>query len=122
MIAHICKTKGGTYKEQPVTEHLQNTAYIAERMGTAAGMRHLAFLAGILHDLGKMRKRFEAYIRRAFYERDSVQKEKINHSSAGAIYIYRKYYNGSPVQRLTAQIIAVAVLSHHGLNDCMTPD
>lgn len=122
MIAHIYKGTDGTYREQSIVEHLQGTALFAKKAGSRIGMGCLAYLTAILHDIGKWRLLFADYIRQSYRNDKRTVKQKINHSSAGAVYVYRKYYKGSRTERLTAQLIAVAILSHHGLNDCMSPD
>lgn len=118
MIAHISKESG---KEQTVEEHLENTARLARHLGQPLGMGNLSWLTGIVHDLGKWRKAFEEYIR-ASASGKKTAKGSVNHSSAGAVFIYQRYYQGKPVEKLTAQLICQAVLSHHGLNDCMSPE
>lgn len=118
MIAHI--DSNHLNREQTVLEHLKGTARIAKDLGNPLEIENLAYLAGLYHDLGKWRKKFETYIRMAVLEGEKKNHEKINHSSAGAIYIYRKYYHGSNLEKLTAQLLCQAILSHHGLNDCIT--
>lgn len=116
MIAHIDQENS---REESVQTHLEEVSRIAFKLAEPLNIGYLARLAGLLHDLGKWRKRFEQYLRDAVSGSQKARKGKVNHSSAGAIYIYRKYYDGGHIQRLTAQMIAVAILSHHGLNDCL---
>lgn len=118
MIAHI---NAETRAEQTVLSHLQGTAALSEKLACPLGMGNLAYLTGLLHDLGKWRKKFEDYIRTAIDHPEKVRKGEVNHSSAGAIYVYQRYYKGDKLQRLTAQLMAEAILSHHGLNDCLSP-
>lgn len=123
MIAHLIK--GSPPIEQSVLQHLEGTARIAKMLGEPLDMGNLAYLTALLHDLGKWRAAFEQYIRDAvlgFHCGQHVFRGSVNHSSAGAIYIYQRYYKGTPVQKLTAQLISMAILSHHGLNDCMSPE
>lgn len=119
MVAHIHPEDSS--KVQTVQEHMEGTAKIAEQYGKTLGMGCISYLAGLFHDLGKWRKEFEDYIRACVNGQKEKTKGSVNHSSAGAIYIYRKYYQGSSMQKLTAQLICEAILSHHGLNDCMSP-
>ncbi len=118
MIAHI--DPNHLEREQTVLEHLKGTAQIARNLGTPLEIKNLAYLAGLYHDLGKWRKKFETYIRSAVLDGKKKNHEKINHSSAGAIYIYRRYYHGSDIEKLTAQLLCQTILSHHGLSDCIT--
>lgn len=120
MIAHI--KPGNPDMEQTIPDHLEETAQVAKRLGTPLGIGCLAYLAGLYHDLGKFRKEFERYMRSAVSECDKKKQKKINHSSAGAIYIYQRFYKGSQTEKLTAQLICQAILSHHGVNDCLSID
>ena len=99
--------------------HLIHTANNARVLSASLNMGNLAYLTGFFHDLGKWRLRFKEYLEAAVLHPDSVRRGEVNHSSTGAIYVYRKYYHGDRLHRLTAQLISVAILSHHGLNDCM---
>jgi CRISPR-associated endonuclease/helicase Cas3 len=118
MIAHI--KLGNPDVEQTITDHLEETAQVAKRLGAPLGIGCLAYLAGLYHDIGKFRKEFQRYIRTAVYEGSRKNQKTVNHSSAGAIYIYQRFYNGSQTEKLTAQLICEAILSHHGINDCMS--
>lgn len=120
MIAHIDMENNG--RVQTVEEHLEDTAALAGSIGKTFGVESLSWLAGCFHDLGKWRKAFELYIRESESQNIKAIKGKLNHSSAGAVFLYRRYYKGGGLQRLTAQLLCVAILSHHGLNDCMTAE
>lgn len=119
MIAHINEQTG---EEQSVTEHLRSTARIAENLGRPLAITALARITALLHDAGKFRKAFEIYLRAAAVNPKSVKRGSVNHSSAGAIYLYDRYFHGSYEERLTAQMISTAIFSHHGLIDCMTAE
>ncbi len=118
MIAHI--DPNNMQNEQTVIKHLKGTARVAKSLGIPLDIGCLAYITGLYHDLGKFRKEFENYIRSAVSGSIKKGSTTVNHSSAGAIYIYQRYYKGSPTEKLTAQLICEAILSHHGLNDCMS--
>lgn len=118
MIAHIYPDNPA--KEQTVQEHLRETAGLAEDIGMPLGVGKLAYLTALYHDLGKFRLKFEQYLRHSILSGNKKARGSVNHSSAGAIYIYRRYYKNNDLQKLTAQLICEAILSHHGLNDCMS--
>jgi CRISPR-associated endonuclease/helicase Cas3 len=118
MIAHI--SPNDMHHEQTVIEHLIGTAQVAKNLGIPLGMGCLAYITGLYHDLGKWRREFEQYIKTAVSGNGKKIYSNVNHSSAGAIYIYQRYYKGNPVEKLTAQLICEAILSHHGINDCMS--
>ena len=51
-------------KWQPLADHLQNVAKLAAKFAAPFGAESEAYLAGLLHDLGKYRDEFQAYLRR----------------------------------------------------------
>src|SRR5690606_10831160 len=50
-------------KWQPLADHLRNVAELAARFAAPFGASDEARLAGLLHDLGKYRLEFQAYLR-----------------------------------------------------------
>lgn len=119
LTAHINQN---TKEEQSVQAHLEGASRHAEVIGGPLHIKYLAKLTAYLHDLGKSRQMFNRYIHQAVENPDSVRRGSVNHSSAGAIYVYQRYYHGELPEKITAQLIADAILSHHGLNDCLSPD
>lgn len=71
-LAHI--TAEG--KEQSVKEHLEGVANLCEQFGKVYGFGELAYLCGILHDIGKYSEKFQEHIR--------GDANKVDHSTAGA--------------------------------------
>lgn len=116
-IAHIAEDG----REQSVKEHLEGVAELCGINGAKIGLNHTAELAGKLHDMGKATSEFNAYIRySSTHPGDKSQKGKIDHSTSGAQFIFDKYSEGDALDKITAQIIALAVASHHGgLIDCL---
>lgn len=108
-IAHI---RESDYEIQSVQVHLNNVARIARMYGEELGFGAHAELAGLLHDMGKFTKHFTTYIKNAVIHGEIVSK-KIDHSTAGAKYLYEKFYNVSQIQNFVVEIIGMAVLSHH---------
>jgi len=84
---------------------------------------------GLLHDLGKYSDAFQSYIKSAQgkiepEDEDYVDavrtKGKIDHSTAGAQYVWEKK-GGSPLRHLASELIALCIASHHsGLIDCLS--
>lgn len=113
-IAHIRDTK-----IQTVEEHLQGVAGLTGIYASKFGLTSCGQLAGLLHDIGKLTDGFQQYI----LQEKSAQKGP-DHSTAGAVYMNRFLSpKSSQVQRMTAQIIALAIMSHHGgLVDVFDPD
>ncbi len=117
--AHINPTN---LKEQSVQEHLHNVAAMSKQYGEKISLAATAELIGIIHDMGKETIRFNSYIHYcAAHPDDKSLRGSINHSTAGAKFIYDKFYDTTDqYQKLTAQIISLAICSHHGgLIDCL---
>lgn len=117
--AHINPT---TLKEQSVKEHLDNVSKMSMEYGAKVFLGATGKLIGILHDMGKETKVFDSYIHYSSKNPDDKSlKGSVDHSTAGAKFIYDNFYNTSDqYQKLTAQIISLAICSHHGgLIDCL---
>ena len=116
--AHI---KPITLDEQSVKEHLYNVSKMAKEYGAKISLDATGELIGILHDMGKGTKKFDSYIHYSSkHPNDKSLKGTINHSTAGAKFIYDNFYNSDPYQKFTAQLISLAICSHHGgLIDCL---
>lgn len=108
--AHI--TKDG--RVQTVEEHCRNTAALCARYAKRFGLEHIAWIAGLLHDLGKFICDFNGYIR----GENGMTRGQIDHSFAGARLI-TEFAARSQIKlaRETAQLIAHVIVSHHGLHD-----
>src|SRR5665648_549745 len=119
LCAHI---NPSTLKEQSVKEHLENVSLLSMGYGSKISLGATGQLIGILHDMGKNTKKFDAYIHYCSkHPKDKSLKGSINHSTAGAKYIYDNFYNTiKQYEKFTAQIISLAICSHHGgLIDCL---
>ncbi|MEK3936855.1 CRISPR-associated helicase Cas3' [Sporosarcina sp. FSL W7-1349] len=125
MIAHMRKTD---HKIQAVQDHLTSVASLAEKYGEKAGFASMAALSGFLHDMGKNTNAFSVYIENAVKETDQPL-ERIDHSTAGAKYLYETYYVGKPqnhaevINNLVVEVIGMVILSHHsGLQNFIQTD
>jgi CRISPR-associated endonuclease/helicase Cas3 len=129
-IAHVRKTDGAI---QALSEHLTGVSTLAH---THAGKINLAIqgeLLGILHDLGKYSSEFQNYLKSAvnllnpdedeeFVDAKGL-KGKVDHSSAGAQFVWRELSSQGQLGAIAAQILALCIASHHsGLIDCLTSD
>ncbi len=111
-----------TLKEQSVKEHLHNVAAMSKEYGAKILLAATAELIGILHDMGKETNKFNSYIHYCSeHPDDKSLRGSVNHSAAGAKFIYENFYNTKDqYQKLTAQLISLAICSHHGgLIDCI---
>ena len=102
-----------TLKEQSVKEHLYNVSKMSMEYGSKISLGATGELIGILHDMGKGTKKFNSYIRYSSkHPNDKSLKGTINHSTAGAKFIYDNFYNtADQYQKFTAQIISLAICS-----------
>ncbi len=92
------------------------------------GMPKLGRLLGLLHDVGKYTVSFLNYFLSSIGQIDSVHPDyvdpksargKIDHSTAGAVYVYDKYHEkfketGDGSFLLLASVCACALCGHHG--------
>ncbi len=92
---------------QPLIEHLKNTAELAKQFGQDAGVAELAYIAGLVHDLGKYSAEFQKRLKDG---------PRVDHSTAGAKEL-KALFEGQP-QAVFAQLLAYPILGHHaGLPD-----
>lgn len=111
-IAHI--RSDGT--AQSCVDHCRNTALTAASLLSSTGLSSVGYLAGILHDMGKFSDDFLLYIT-TVSGGNEYKGKKVIHSFTGVSYILGRKHNGDSFEKLTAEIIALAVGSHHGLFD-----
>lgn len=119
LIAHI---RQGDFERQYVQDHLDEVAVLARKYGTFVGFGAHAELAGFLHDMGKFTKEFTRYIENAVLH-NQIDMKKIDHSTAGAKYLYERYYGKNQLQNFVVETIGMAILSHHaGMQDFIQLD
>lgn len=136
-IAHIRKSDGFT---QALRSHLLETAEIAQLLANKLDLPLVGKLLGLLHDFGKYSADFQKYIKSHLknldFDRDDTQdRGKVDHSTAGAQWIYRKLRQFSlpkptsterdySAGELFGQILGLCIASHHGqgLIDCLDPE
>src|SRR5690625_5190073 len=106
-IAHIRKID---HEIQSVQEHLEGVATLARRYGDPVGLGAHAELAGLLHDMGKYTLAFTEYIKNAVIH-EEISRKKIDHSTAGAKYLYENYYKDNPYQKIVVETVGMAILS-----------
>ncbi len=85
---------------QPLLDHLTGVAAIARTNGAKFGAAEAAYLAGLLHDLGKYSLEFQRKL--------AGENIRVDHSTAGA-YIAAQENRFGPVGKL----IAYAIAGHH---------
>ena len=120
-IAHFRKED---QQEQNLSAHLRNVALISRNFSTKIGLAETGELLGLLHDLGKYSNRFQQYIRSATgmlnpdiddeYVDFAGLKGKIDHSTAGAQWIWNRFHYYGVQGQLVGRILAICLASHHG--------
>lgn len=115
---------------QLLMSHLMNVGRMTEAFTHILGLSASGKLVGILHDLGKYSKTFQGYIASATHliasdNEDFVDakglKGKIDHSTAGAQWVWRNKAENNKVAEISAQILSLCIASHHsGLIDCLS--
>lgn len=120
--------------DQSVLAHLLEVGGLADGFASKVGLGSVGRLIGLLHDFGKYSSDFQCYIRSATgdYDRDDENyvdagslKGKIDHSSAGAQWVWQKMKAIGAVGQgeLCGQILSLCIASHHsGLIDCIDRD
>lgn len=126
-IAHRRKADG---EHQSVRTHLHEVSEIAGLLAGKVGLQVEGELIGLLHDLGKHSNEFQNYIKSSFglinqdedaYVNARSLKGKVDHSTAGAQYVWRELSKKGNMGQIAGQIMALCVASHHaGLIDCLT--
>ncbi|HEX3026868.1 MAG TPA: CRISPR-associated endonuclease Cas3'', partial [Clostridia bacterium] len=88
---------------QPLLEHLQNVAAIAQQFGDSFGSGEIARICGLFHDLGKYSERFQRHL--------SEGGNPVDHSTAGAVELSKRLDS-------LGFLLAYCVAGHHaGLPD-----
>jgi CRISPR-associated endonuclease/helicase Cas3 len=121
-IAHIREKDG---EIQTVQEHLKSVQKLCEKYGEKIGVKYLAGLTGMLHDLGKNTDDFKEYIQKAVANPDNPpRKGSVDHSTAGGKLLFDRFYNGqNSIEKLAVEWMAMCIISHHqGLRDFLSPD
>lgn len=117
---------------QHLCDHLNHVGELTKQFTNSMGLPESGHLIGLLHDLGKFSETFQNYLKsatllidsndEAFVDADRL-KGKIDHSTAGAQWIWKHTSENNKVAEITAQILSLCIVSHHsGLIDCLSPE
>lgn len=128
-IAHI--RKDGV--QQTLSAHLKGVAIRSKENAEKLGLSRAGEIIGLLHDLGKFSQSFQRYLKSAVgvFDQDvddeyvdaASLKGKIDHSTAGAQFLWLILEQKGPVGSVIGQLLALCVVSHHsGLIDCLEPE
>lgn len=102
---------------QTVPEHCRETAQIASYLLQPLALCGLGYLAGLLHDSGKMTAAFRYYLISAIAGKP-VKRGSVPHTFTGLQYILKTFHNHrSSYESVTAELLACAIGAHHGQFD-----
>src|SRR5687768_3644311 len=128
-IAHQRKSDGDV---QSLENHLLEVSYIAKSLAAKINLQVQGELIGLLHDLGKYSGEFQLYLKSAVGLIDQDEDEfvdakgmkgKVDHSTAGAQFVWQELASRGEIGRVVGQILALCIASHHsGLIDCLSSD
>ena len=105
---------------QTVKEHCEAVAEYSGASLKQVNLYHAAYLAGLLHDIGKAQKKFAEYIEKASMKED-VRKGSVIHTFQGCRFILElNHKKGTALSEdaICDELIAYAIGAHHGLFDC----
>lgn len=117
-IAHIRKMDNAI---QTVIEHNKGVAKLAYHIGVSYGIGELCALAGSHHDDGKNTQEYLAYIKTASAG-GNVVRGSVIHSTHGALIVNNLSSAKDIYGKLVAEMVRTAIMSHHGLRDCISTD
>ncbi|MHB1236949.1 MAG: CRISPR-associated helicase Cas3' [Gallionella sp.] len=119
-LAHVRQDKSGKWHEHLLDEHLRGVAVMAADFAADFNSSDWVNTAGLWHDLGKYRAKFQQYIKSVSgYEKhydpeahiEGGAPGRVDHSTAGAIHAIEKL-------GLQGRILAYLIAGHHaGLPD-----
>lgn len=115
--AHVRKESDGI-RIQTVKEHCLETAELCKKYAHSIGIDYIAYVAAVLHDIGKITQKFDDYVR----GNKSYHRGDIDHSYAGARYIIEFCVSVGSEFYDVSHFIARIIISHHGLHDWVLTD
>jgi len=118
--AHIIADTGAY---QSVKDHLMNVAALTSKNAKSFGLEKTGYLLGLLHDCGKYTRVFDRYIERAVYDPENAKRGSVNHTTAGAKFVFDNYHeHPEKLRQFVAELLSVTISAHHGIYDCLSLD
>mgnify|MGYP005844735921 CR=1 FL=1 len=97
----LAHSAGGDGAGQALPDHLLAVAELAQEFSQAFGAGDVAYLAGLVHDLGKVSEQFQKYLQ-------GLVSSGGDHKLAGAQWVKQHFCPA------VAAVVAAVVLGHHG--------
>lgn len=114
MKAYFAHIRRDFLKEQPMGAHLLRVGNLMKEDAARIGLSSLAYLIGVLHDLGKCSEEFADYLDWCHkHPEDNSRKGTVDHSSAGGQFLMQRYGRRGDSALLTVHIAALVIFSHH---------
>jgi len=95
-------------ENQELHDHLTTTADIAKEFASVFDCGDIAYLAGLLHDLGKYTQAFQDYLKRSL-SGEAVTRGEVIHALQGA-----KFAKETINDHVIADIVGNVIATHHG--------
>ena len=126
-IAHVRKLDR---LQQLLIDHLLETSSISGQLAAKLNLDLVGELLELMHDFGKYSQDFQEYIKSVTGINPDADDyvlpngKKIDHSTAGALWVYRelrKFGAAQGIGELFGQMLGLCIASHHGegLIDCL---
>jgi CRISPR-associated endonuclease/helicase Cas3 len=103
-LSGLTPEEGGRW--QLLSEHLRQTAQLAQQFSEVFQAGYWGYLAGLWHDAGKYSEEFQSMLRDSC-DAHIERKSKIDHSTYGAQQVNQKWLNGE------GQTLAYVIAGHH---------
>ena len=115
--AHKLERPGEEIVWQRAYDHCEGTARRAARCLKPVGLEHTAYLAGLLHDMGKYTEAFQQYLNAG----EGAKRGSVIHTFQGCRYLMENFHgkDGEFPSIVCSELIAFAIGAHHGLFDCV---
>lgn len=108
LAGHILRDEAGDITQiQPLEAHCRAVAVSCAESCKPLGLENLAYLTGLLHDMGKSCRAVQDHL----YGNTS---EKLNHASAGMRWLWENYGTADGQHRTAAILAGLAIGCHHG--------
>lgn len=114
MKAYFAHIRRDGSKEQTMGAHLLRVGNLMKEDAARIGLSSLAYLIGVLHDLGKCSEEFADYLDWCHkHPEDNSHKGTVDHSSAGGQFLMQRYGRRGDPALITVHIAALVIFSHH---------